>query len=76
MPGCPFPLLKTARQTVPNDPEPRTSLRVIHLSDISHLSTSATNVPISSSSSTSVGLKDRNADKYLKTKPPSKDEYL
>ena len=66
MPGCPFPLLKTARQTVPNDPEPMTSSRVIRLSDISHLSTSATNVPNSSSSSTSVGLKNRNAEHYLK----------
>ena len=70
MPGCPFPLLKTARQTVPNDPAPMTSSRVIRLRDISHLSTSAFNVPISSSSSTSLALKHRNVENNLKMKRP------
>ena len=71
MPGCLFPLPKTARQTVPNDPEPMTSSRVIRLRDISHLSTSAFIVSMSSPSSTFVGLKHRNAANYLKIKPPS-----
>ena len=69
MPGCPFSLLKTARQTVPNDPEPMTSSRVMRLRDISHLSTSAFNVSILCCASASVGLKHGNAENYLKIKP-------
>ena len=56
MPGCPFPLLKTARQTVPNDPEPMTCSKVIRSRDISQLSTSASNVTVKSSSSVFVAL--------------------
>ena len=76
MPGCPFPRLKTARQTVPNDPEPMTSSSVIRLRDISHISTSPLNVSFSRPSSTSFGLKHRNAENYLEIKPPCKDYGL
>ena len=56
-------------QTVPNDPEPMTSSRVIRLRAISYLSSATYNVSMSCSSPTSVTLKHRNTENYFKFKP-------